>query len=58
MIRPIFYNHFQDKYEVIERIIREEIFIIFTLLTKQRILYTISLISNKQHVNKGDDRNK
>lgn len=25
VIRPTFYNHFQDKYEVIERIVREEI---------------------------------
>ena len=25
VIRPTFYNHFQDKYEVIERIIKEEI---------------------------------
>jgi len=26
VIRPTFYNHFQDKYEVIERIIKEEIY--------------------------------
>ncbi len=26
VIRPTFYNHFQDKYEVIERIVKEEIF--------------------------------
>ena len=25
VIRPTFYNHFQDKYEVIERIVKEEI---------------------------------
>ena len=25
VIRPTFYNHFQDKYEVLERIVKEEI---------------------------------
>ena len=25
VIRPTFYNHFQDKYEVVERIIKDEI---------------------------------
>lgn len=32
VIRPTFYNHFQDKYEIIERIVREEILMPVKLL--------------------------
>jgi AcrR family transcriptional regulator len=45
VIRPTFYNHFQDKYEVIERIINEEILLpVKPLLENEMISEAIVLV--------------
>lgn len=45
VIRPTFYNHFQDKYEVIERIVKEEILMpVKPLLENEMIKEAILLI--------------
>lgn len=45
VIRPTFYNHFQDKYEVIERIINEEILLpVKPLLDNEMIQEAILLV--------------
>ncbi|MGN0132605.1 MAG: TetR/AcrR family transcriptional regulator C-terminal domain-containing protein [Lachnospiraceae bacterium] len=39
VIRPTFYNHFQDKYEVIERIVNEEILVPVKPLLENEMLH-------------------